>query len=115
MRHGWLMVLMLACAAHAQQSEQTQGSKHETAEDKARTVPGGASIGVKRCHEDIELLCKSVKPGEGRLGKCLKANAKKLSKSCKRWLEHGGQGHVDRAFQEIDKPTAPPSPAPTKP
>ena len=108
------MVLLLACAAQAQQSKDSQNTKHEAAEDKARTMSGGASIGVKRCHKDIELLCKNVKPGEGRLGKCLKVNTKKLSKSCKQWLQHGGQGHVDRAFQEIDEPSAP-APAPTKP
>ena len=109
MRSGLILVLMFACAAQAQQSNEKQGTNHETAEDKARTVPGGASIGVKSCHKDIELFCKDIKPGGGRLGKCLKADAKKLSKSCKRWLEHGGQSHIDAAFQEIDRP------APIKP
>lgn len=107
MRYGILIVLMLSCAAQAQQGGEREGGNHERAQDKARTVPGGASLGIRQCHEDIERLCKSVKPGQGRLGKCLKANAKNLSKSCKQWLSHGGKGHVDRAFQELDQSTAP--------
>lgn len=116
MKKSIMFVLLLACAAQAQQSKAPEkakkaaAAKHEAAENKAWTVSGGASLGVKRCHKDIERLCKDVKPGEGRLGQCLKANAAKLSKSCKRWLEHGGQGHVDRAFQEIDKAKAAPLP-----
>lgn len=116
MKRGWLMLLLLACSAYAQPNKTSKESapagKHEAAEDKARTVPGGASLGVKRCHADIERFCKDVKPGDGRLGKCLKANAKKLSKPCNRWLLHGGKAHVDRAFQELDSPA---SPAPAKP
>jgi hypothetical protein len=100
MRAGILLVL-LACAAWS-------GSvKHEAAEDKTRTVPGGASLGVKRCHEDIDRFCAGVKPGESRLGKCLKSNEKKLSKGCRHWLEHGGPGHVEKAYLEIDLSTAP--------
>ena len=86
--------------------------KHERAEDKARTVPGGASKGVQACHDDIERWCADVKPGEARLGKCLKKNAKKLSKACRRWSQHGGWAHVDRAFLEIDPSTAAVKPAP---
>jgi hypothetical protein len=79
---------------------------HEAAEEKARMVEGGASKGVKACHQDIERWCNKIKAGEGRLGKCLKANAKKLAKPCRDWLTHGGQAHVDRAFSELDPPAA---------
>ncbi len=89
-----------------------QDMKNEAAEDKARTVQGGASKGVQACHEDLELWCKAVKPGDGRLGACLKKNSKKLSKGCRRWTRHGGWAHVDRAFAEIDKPSAPTEPKP---
>lgn len=74
-------------------------------EDKARTVKGGASLGVKACHADIERWCKTVKPGEGRIGACLKAKSKKLSKSCRRWASHGGANAMDEALtRDIDGP-----------
>lgn len=86
-------------------ASRAEAAKHEAAEDKARTVQGGASKGVHACHDDIERWCGKVKPGEGRLGACLKKNAAKLSESCRRWTEHAGPGHVDRAFMEIDEPS----------
>ena len=114
MKYGIIIAVVLACAAKAQP---TAGqAAHEAAENKARTVAGGASKGVKACHGDIENFCKAIKPGQSRLGKCLKANAKKLSKPCRNWLEHGGTAHIDRAFSEIDESTAPAkAPAPAKP
>jgi hypothetical protein len=106
-----LIVLTLAASAVQAQRTPPEGAR-EQAQDKARTVPGAASKGVKACHEDFERFCQGVKPGEGRLGACLKKNAKKLSKPCRRWLAHGGQGHADEAFSELDKPitTAPAKP-----
>jgi hypothetical protein len=106
-----LLALLLA-GAGAFAAEPSGGSKqtpssapaHEAAEDAVRTVEGGASKGVKACHADIERWCKKVKAGDGRLGKCLKANSKKLAKPCRDWLSHGGQAHVDRAFSEVDPP-----------
>jgi hypothetical protein len=75
----------------------------EAAEDAARTVPGGASKGVKACHEDIELFCAKVKPGGGRLGRCLERNRKKLSPGCRAFVLHGGKEHSSKAFLEIDQ------------
>lgn len=109
MRTIVLLTLALASAAVA------ADPKHEAAEDKARTVPGGASKGVQACHDDIERWCAGVKPGEGRLGRCLKKSSKKLSKACRRWTQHGGLAHVDRAFMEIDQSTAAPTAAPRPP
>lgn len=81
--------------------------QREAAEDKARTVPGGGSLGVKACHDDIERWCKDVKPGDGRLGACLHAREKKLSKKCRRWADHGGASHAAEAYRDIDKAMAP--------
>lgn len=90
------------------------GPAHERAEDRSRAVPGSASMGVKACHDDIERFCRRVKPGEGRLGACLKANVKKLSKPCLKWAEHGGKRHVQASLAEIDAApkTAPPAAKP---
>jgi hypothetical protein len=91
--------LVLAAAGLAW--AQTAG--HEAAENRARTVEGGASKGVEACHADIERFCKGVEPGGGRIGKCLKKNKKKLSKRCLTWARHGGPSQVDEALLEIDK------------
>jgi hypothetical protein len=41
----------------------------------------------KPCKEDREKLCKDVKPGQGRIIKCLKENEDKLSPVCKSHFE----------------------------
>ncbi len=115
MKLGFILALALAGSARSQPGKPSKGGS-EAAEDKARTVAGGASLGVKACHDDIEKFCREVKPGKSRLGKCLKANAKKLAAPCRRWLAHGGQAHVDRAFLEIDESSgAAKAPAAAKP
>lgn len=100
------VVVALASFTHAQEGKPA----HEAAENKARTVKGGASKGVKACHADIEKWCKDVKAGEGRVGACLKEHAKELSKSCKRWASHGGKAHIDDALGR-DLDGAAPAPA----
>ena len=40
---------------------------------------------MRRVHPtklDVEQYCKEVKPGQGRIGKCLKQNDAKLSAGC---------------------------------
>lgn len=111
MLHSIVLVLSFAAAAHAQQPAAKAPDHAESAENKARTAPGGASKGVKACHADIERWCKDVKPGEGRLGACLLPHQKELSKKCLRWASHGGKAHVHEAFaRDLD---GAPAPAPT--
>lgn len=103
-------VASLAQAQDAAMPARQAETRHEAGENKARTVPGGASKGVKACHGDIERFCKGVVLGEGRLGACLAANAKKLSKRCRLWAAHGGKSHVEEALaRDIDgaAPAAP--------
>lgn len=110
-----LAMLVLTLAVHAQQPEPAAEKtvKHESAENKARTVRGGANKGVKACHADIERFCKGVKPGEGRLGACLNGSVKKLSKRCRTWAEHGGKDKVGEALlQDLDGRS--PAPEPVK-
>lgn len=75
---------------------------HEAAEDAGRRVPGAASKGVAACHDDIERFCAKVKPGEGRLGRCLEKNRAKLSKPCRAYVQHGGKSHEWKAYRELD-------------
>lgn len=48
------------------------------AETPNRGGPGGGP-----CKQDVQSLCPGVKPGEGRIAACLKANREKVSGSCK--------------------------------
>lgn len=105
-----IIVAALTSIAHSQEGTRPAKAeeRHEKLEDKQRTVEGGASMGVKACHADIERWCKAVKPGDGRLGACLKARSKRLSKSCRRWASHGGQGAIEEALtRDVDGPPAP--------
>ena len=40
--------------------------------------PGGGA-----CKQDVQTFCHDVKPGEGRIAACLKANREKVSGGCK--------------------------------
>lgn len=47
-----------------------------------------AMRGVKdACRVDVETVCGSVKPGAGRIMKCMKANHDKLSEACKKEID----------------------------
>lgn len=106
MRHSIMLVMLLVSSGYSQQTKKAapeSRAKHEAYEDKARTVPGGASKGVKACHADLDRWCKEVKPGEGRLGACLMAHAKELSQRCRRWAAHGGKEHMEESLvKDID-------------
>lgn len=102
--------LSAALTGAADVKSENAAAAHEAAEDRAKTVPGGASKGVKACHADIERFCAKIKPGEGRIGRCLQSRIKKLSKSCRRFALHGGKAHVMESLAEIDKALTPASP-----
>jgi SET domain-containing protein len=56
----------------------------------ALTLGFGGSVGAQTknpCAEDAAKLCKDVKPGGGRLAKCLKEHEKDLSPQCKESME----------------------------
>lgn len=111
MLYAIILSLTFSAAARAQRPAAKAPDHAESAENKARTVPAGASKGVKACHADIERWCKDVKPGGGRLGACLLPHRKELSKKCLNWAAHGGKAHVDEALaRDLDGAPAP-SPA----
>lgn len=112
-----IIIPVLASVVHSQEVSKPaiEAERHERMEDKERTVEGGASMGVRACHADIERWCKAVKPGEGRLGACLKAKSKKLSKRCRRWAGHGGETTIEEALtRDIDGPPRPPGEPPAR-
>lgn len=83
------------------------------------------------CADDIAKYCKDVKPGGGRLAKCLKDNEKQLSPACKASIEESkkkvqeahqacsdnvqkyckdakpGQGRIVRCLKEHEKDLSP--------
>jgi hypothetical protein len=45
---------------------------------------------ANECKDDLKAYCSDVKPGEGRLLKCLDKNTKKVSKRCKQAIKDVG-------------------------
>lgn len=60
------------------EAELSEGCKNHIAQvrEKSRDIK-------KACKADYKKLCKQVKPGEGRIIKCLKDNEAELSEGCK--------------------------------
>lgn len=53
----------------------------------ALCLSGPAAAQTKNpCADDVAKFCKDVKPGGGRLAKCLKENEKQLSPECREKL-----------------------------
>ena len=72
-------------------------SSHALAESGRAGNTGNAG---NMCKEDIEKFCKDVKPGEGRIIKCLMDNKDKLSGGCLQELEgarNKSEGKKDQA------------------
>ncbi|HNT97992.1 MAG TPA: cysteine rich repeat-containing protein [Elusimicrobiales bacterium] len=73
----------------------------------ADAARGGRGEGRGICAEDVQKLCKDVKPGEGRIAACLKEHEKELSKACserravmkERGARRGGKGGMAGAFK----------------
>jgi hypothetical protein len=65
-----LVALVLASGAFAEQAK-PQAKPQEAKPEVA-----------KPCAGDVAKFCKDVKPGEGRIAKCLKENKEKLSPEC---------------------------------
>lgn len=106
--HGGSMIATLTLAALLAAPAAAQTGAAPKTDDKPAAA--AESTGAKACRADIKRFCKDVKPGEGRVGACLKANVKKLSKACRRWAAHGGPGHLEDALTaDIDGVPAKPA------
>ena len=51
-----------------------------------RTVPGSEVEFYDTCVEEVEKFCADVRPGKGRILKCLKANSKDLEFECRKMV-----------------------------
>jgi len=49
------------------------------------------------CHEDVERLCKDVKPADGRIRECLHAHRDELSAGCQAALREARAHHHPRS------------------
>jgi hypothetical protein len=54
----------------------------------------------RACRADVRKFCKDIKPGEGRIIACLKANATKLSQECAARLDKAATGQAREQEQE---------------
>ncbi len=61
------------------------------------------NTGIKACADDIKKWCGDVRPGDGRLGKCLYEHLSELSGPCRKYAGHGGPGHELAALMDLDK------------
>lgn len=48
------------------------------------------------CHDDVERLCKDVKPGGGRIRECLRAHSRELSAGCQAAIREARAHHHPR-------------------
>jgi Cysteine rich repeat len=81
-----VVTLVLVSAAFAQQAK-PQAKPQEVKPEVA-----------KPCAGDVAKFCKDVKPGEGRIAKCLKENKDQLSTECKAHV-----AKVKEALKEVNK------------
>src|SRR5262249_2496365 len=58
----------------------------------AQTAPTGEALG-KPCADDVARLCPGVKPGGGRIARCLQAKAAEISPACKARIEQAKEVH----------------------
>jgi len=68
----------LANCLKAHESELSPACKASRDQVKAK-----AKEAHEACADDVEKLCKDVKPGEGRIVRCLKDNSDRLSNECR--------------------------------
>jgi hypothetical protein len=64
------------------ESELSAGCKQKQAEHKAARKERAEKF-KEACQADIQQFCKDVKPGEGRILKCLKEHASEVSAGCR--------------------------------
>lgn len=56
-----------------------------------------AGAGTGPCAKDRETLCAGIEQGEGRIAKCMKENAEKVSPECKAHMEKAKENIKDLA------------------
>jgi hypothetical protein len=82
---------VLAClyARNDKLSSQCEYALYEVAAQLERAVAALTYV-ANECDTDLEKLCSSVEPGEGRLLNCLKKNEKQVSERCKNAVKQVG-------------------------
>jgi hypothetical protein len=82
----------------------------------ADTPPPPAAGAPQACKQDMQSLCPDVKPGEGRIGACMKAHAKELSAGCKQAIrEKRREQRAAEGASGTGSPPASASPPSTNP
>lgn len=76
MRVSFALLLLTVLTAPALAAEATGKTGAQSREQQPRA-----------CHDDIQKYCGQVKPGEGRMVRCMKENEKNFSPACKTEME----------------------------
>jgi hypothetical protein len=96
------IVLMLSGAAEsvwsaadapATTDRQSPAPPSDSSVAPAEGAEGKGRSGMKKaCAEDAKKLCSGVKPGEGRIARCLRQHAQELSPGCVEMMQQRAKG-----------------------
>jgi hypothetical protein len=93
-----ILKVMIACMAAIGlvTSAVAANNNGEGAGGQQGNAQGGQPVGAKHrvCRADAKKFCQGVKPGEGRIIACLKANSSKLSPNCAARLAKAPNGQA---------------------
>jgi hypothetical protein len=53
----------------------------------SRSAPRARGAGFGPCQEDVQRLCADVKPGQGRMARCLREKEAEVSPACREFLK----------------------------
>jgi hypothetical protein len=67
--------------------EATPAGKHTHMKETKDAMKAAMKDVKEACHADVEKLCAEVKPGHGRIIKCMKEHQAELSETCKAEIE----------------------------
>ena len=88
----WVLATALALSALRVMAEPVEGAGGKAENGKS----------VAACRADLDKFCKDVKPGGGRLIKCLKEHAAELSSGCKAAREEKKEKFLENHPCEAD-------------
>ena len=74
--------IMLCMQAHEDKISDSCASTLDEVAHQAEATADNLREAVKACRGDIEKLCATTQPGQGRLAACLTANKTSVSKGC---------------------------------
>ena len=72
----------------------------------ATASASAADEAAKACSADVQKFCPKVKPGEGRIGRCLVQHRQELSPDCQQYLTQAVKTEVEKFRAACDNDIA---------